>query len=41
MGVEVSYLLFVDDILILCDASKEKLECTCVGSSYGLRQFQG
>ena len=25
-GVEVSHLLFVDNILILCDASKENLE---------------
>lgn len=27
VGVEVSHLLFADDTLILCDASKEKLEC--------------
>ena len=40
MGVEVSYLLFADDILIVCDASKENLEYLS-WVSCGLRQYQG
>ena len=40
MGVEVSYSLFADDILILCDASKENLEYLS-WVSCGLRQYQG
>ena len=29
LGVEVSHLLFANDTLIFCDASKENLEYLC------------